>query len=364
MLCRFVIPDLLLPPAHWCCRLLAIAFAFQPSTAPAEVVTLGASKDTSLYQNNVNNSSGGGNAIFAGTNGDISPRRALIAFDVADSIPAGATITDVQLTLFLGQVAGSGMGGGGGNSTIELHRLLADWNEGTTQQQNPPNDSFATLGQGAPAANGDATWNARMFPATLWTNPGGDFVPMPSATLSVGSVLNAPYVWGSTGNLVSDVQQWLSTPASNFGWELVNADETTARNFRAFYSRETATAALHPQLQITYTDAAIAGDFNSDGRLTSADIPAMIAALTDLHAYQSAHNLSDAALLGVGDVDQNHVVNNADLQALLGKLNSDGDGAATVPEPATLLLLVTGGISCLLLVSNSPFRLPNCNVLT
>ena len=339
------------------CFVLALTAAVVPSAGFADTVTIGASKDTTIYQNNPNNSSGGGNGLFAGTNGDVSPRRSLIAFDIADNIPAGATITDVQLTLFLGQVAGSGMGGGGGNSTIELHRALADWNEGTTQQQNPPNDSFATLGQGAPAASGDATWNARMFPNTLWTNPGGDFVATPSATLSVGAVLNAPYVWESTASLVSDVQQWLSAPAINFGWELVNADETTARNFRAFYSRDTATAALHPQLQITYTDANIAGDFNGDGHLTSADIQAMITALTDLRAYQSAHDLSDAALLAVGDVDQNQVVNNADLQALLARLGSGGGSeTAIVPEPTTMALVATGGLCgmiCLILCRRS-----------
>ena len=145
---------------------------------------------------------------------------------------------------------------------------------------------------------------------------------------------STPYVWESTASLVSDVQQWLSAPAINFGWELVNADETTARNFRAFYSRDTATAALHPQLQITYTDANIAGDFNGDGHLTSADIQAMITALTHLRAYQSAHDLSNVALLAVGDVDQNQVVNNADLQALLARLGS-GRGKRSNYRPRT-----------------------------
>ncbi len=104
------------------CFFLTLMLAVVPSAGFADTVTIGASKDTTIYQNNPNNSSGGGNGLFAGTDGDVSPRHALIAFDIADNIPAGATITDVQLTLFLGQVAGSGMGGGGGNSTIELHR--------------------------------------------------------------------------------------------------------------------------------------------------------------------------------------------------------------------------------------------------
>src|SRR5262245_57590830 len=76
-------------------------------------ITIGASKDVTIFQNNVNNSSGGGYGLFAGTNGTGSPRRALIDFDIAGNLPAGATIQSVQLTLILGQVAGSGGGGGG-----------------------------------------------------------------------------------------------------------------------------------------------------------------------------------------------------------------------------------------------------------
>jgi hypothetical protein len=311
----------------------------------AATVKIGASKDATVYQNVVNNSSGGGNALFSGTNGMGSPRRGLIAFDVADDIPAGATITGVQLTLFLGQVAGSGGGVGGGTSTIELHRLLADWGEGIAQKQNPPNDSFAGLGQGAAANPGDATWNARFYPNTLWNMLGGDFAATASASTSVGTILNAASVWGSTSDLVGDVQQWLSTPTANFGWELVNADETTAMNFRAFYTRDAATAAFHPQLQITYNLAAVVGDFNGDGQVTSADIPSMIDALTDLDAFQSAHSLSDAELLAIGDVDHDHVVSNADLDALVKRIAvGGGSAAATVPEPATLILVLFGGL--------------------
>jgi hypothetical protein len=73
----------------------------------ADVVTFGADRDVSIFQNNVNNSLGGGPGFFAGTNAMNSPRRALISFDVAGSIPAGTTITNVQLTLTLGQVGGA-----------------------------------------------------------------------------------------------------------------------------------------------------------------------------------------------------------------------------------------------------------------
>jgi len=97
---------------------------------------------------------------------------------------------------------------------------LESWGEGTTGA----GGSIGGTGQGSTANPGDATWNARMFPGTLWTTPGGDHDAIASATLSVTSVINNPYTWLSTPGLVSDVQGWLDTPATNFGWEVINLD--------------------------------------------------------------------------------------------------------------------------------------------
>ena len=47
----------------------------------------------------------------------------------------------------------------------------------------------------------------------------------------------------------------------------------------------------------------VPGDFNRDGALNSADINSMLAALADLNAYKTAHGLSDADLLNIGDLD-------------------------------------------------------------
>ena len=211
----------------------------------ADAVTIGASKDATIFENNVNNSNGAGPGIFAGTNGMDSPRRGLIDFDIAGNVPAGATITNVQLTLYLGQVAG----GGSGAETIGLFELEADWGEGTTGS----GAMIGGTGQGFPANPGDATWNARFFPGTLWTTPGSDHDATASATTVVGSTINDPFTWLSTPALVSDVQGWLDTPSSNFGWALINLDETTPTDFRAFYTREFNGPTLRPELEITFT---------------------------------------------------------------------------------------------------------------
>jgi len=99
---------------------------------------------------------------------------------------------------------------------IELHKLLADWGEGTSQ-------ATGEEGQGAPATPNDATWRHRFFDTIFWTNEGGDFSAVVSASQSVGPV--GQYTW-SSAQMVADVQSWLENPASNFGW-LVLGDEST-----------------------------------------------------------------------------------------------------------------------------------------
>ena len=180
------------------------------------------------FENNVNNSNGAGPAMFAGTNGMDSPRRGLLDFAIAGNIPAGSSITSVQLTLFLAQVAGADAT----PRTIDLNALTANWGEGTTGMGSGVGGS----GQGFAANPGDATWNAAFFPGTLWASAGATFAALASASTLVSQTINGAYVWSSTAALVGDVQQWLDSPVSNFGWALVNADEMTATDFRAFYT--------------------------------------------------------------------------------------------------------------------------------
>src|SRR5262245_63981385 len=90
-------------------------FACVVATARADTITIGASKDATIYGGFVNNSNGAGPGVFAGTDGTPNRLRSLVAFDVAANVPSGAAITSVQLTLTLGMVAGSGGGMPGPN---------------------------------------------------------------------------------------------------------------------------------------------------------------------------------------------------------------------------------------------------------
>lgn len=218
----------------------------------ADVVTVGSSRDTTIYNNNVNNSAGGTVVMFSGTDGNAAIKRALVQFNIASNVPAGSTITDVQLTLYLGQVAGMATTGTAG---IGLHRLTADWGEGT----NGAGTSIAGDGQGFAAKDGDATWANRFFSSTSptsWATAGGDFIATSSAQTIVGATTNTGYIWISTPALVADVQGWVDNPSSNFGWLLENNNEVSMRTFRAFFTREETNSAWQPQLQITFTPPA------------------------------------------------------------------------------------------------------------
>jgi autotransporter-associated beta strand protein len=84
--------------------------------------------------------------------------------------------------------------------------------------------------------------------------------------------------------------------------------------------------------------AYLAGDFNRDGQVTPADLPATLSALTNLDGFSSTNSLSAAQLLSIGDLDHSGAVTNADLQPLLNLIASAGNGSiAPVPEPATLV---------------------------
>ncbi|MEO6327398.1 MAG: DNRLRE domain-containing protein [Ginsengibacter sp.] len=199
-------------------------------------VVLNATKDNTIYQNATSNSNGAGENFFSGNTAVSSPRRALIKFDIAAQIPAGASITSATLTLFCNKTIGS-------NTDISIHGLLADWGEGSS-------DAASNEGSGTAAATNDATWVSRFTLSSLWSSAGGDFTSTASATSVVGGS-GAAYNWTSL-QVTGDVQNWLNNSATNFGWILIG-DETISTTTKRFASRENPTAIQRPQLSVTYT---------------------------------------------------------------------------------------------------------------
>ena len=205
------------------------------SSVSAAIINLTPSKDNTLYEYDPaegDHSNGAGFHFFAGENGMGELRRSALAFDIAGHIPAGSTILAVTLSMNMSRTALDTA------RTVELHKLLADWGEGTSHA---PGEE----GDGAPATPNDATWRHRFFDTIFWTNQGGDFSATVSASQSVGPI--GQYAWTSA-QMVADVQSWLDTPGNNFGW-LVLGDESTIATAKRFDSRESASP---PMLTIQY----------------------------------------------------------------------------------------------------------------
>jgi spore coat protein A len=204
-------------------------------------VMLPPSHDTTLYGGSDEKEfgNGAGPGLFAGNNGVPEARRALIEFDLSQGIPPGSTITSVVLHLIVTRAQA-------GTSHLELHRVTASWAEGATRADGQG-------GAGTQAAEGDATWNHRVYPSTPWANPGGDYFASPSATATVGDE-------GTIGEwqdaaLADDVQRWLADPTSNFGWIVLSPDGGPAKRFG---SRE-APSATRPVLIVAFKPPVPAG---------------------------------------------------------------------------------------------------------
>lgn len=199
----------------------------------ADTTNLSLVADTSILAFFPDNNFGGGTTFTAGgrnPTGGGGLSRALLRFDIAAHLPAGATVNSAQLSVTVNNANGP-------NSTFDLHRLLAAWGEGGGDP-----------GPGSPAAAGEATWTDRLAPNTAWSSAGGDFQGTASASQTVAGL--GSYTFSAPG-MAADVQMWLDNPASNFGWLLRSQTETTAGTIRRFAGRLAAVGA--PQLMIDYS---------------------------------------------------------------------------------------------------------------
>ncbi len=238
-----------------CCLAFLLAWA-NPATAGS--IVLLPSKTNTLIQvasaSDQQLSNGLGDIYVGRTNQDgqgpatISIRRGLVEFDIADNIPAGATITGVALTV-------DDVRGLNGNQTVSLSQMYRDWGQGT---------SYFNGGQGAPATNGDATWYYTFYNAgdpsasPTWTAPGGQPGVDFSATASAASVIsvgspNQSFSWSSATSplMLADVQQWLDSPATDFGW-IMPGNESAGQTAKRFGGQYAVAPEAPPQLTVQY----------------------------------------------------------------------------------------------------------------
>ena len=146
--------------------MLAVALGgIAPSLASAQSININPNKDNTLYEyvpadGDLSNALG--DHFFTGETAMGELRRGVLAFDIAGNVPAGSTITSVALTLNMSRTPS------GTSRTVELHRLLADWGEGTSQ-------ASGQEGMGAPATTNDATWRHRFSNTIFWTTKAETF---------------------------------------------------------------------------------------------------------------------------------------------------------------------------------------------
>ncbi len=216
--------------------LLVAIFCWVTAATAQESQTLVPMKDNTLIEDATGSlSNGKGSLFFVGRTNQPqdSIRRGIIAFDIAKMIPNGSKITSATLTLTLEKTPG-------GNHSVELHKVLKEWGEGTSNHRG---------GRGDKASLGDVTWIHNRYDNQFWSNPGGDFLSTVSGVTIVGE--EGDYTWGSSEQMVTDVQNWLDKPEQNFGWLLLG-NETKRGTVKGFASREIMNSSAQPKLKITY----------------------------------------------------------------------------------------------------------------
>jgi hypothetical protein len=209
------------------------------TAARAATVAIPAARDTTLVEDPDGAlANGAGPAIFAGRTAatDNGVRRGLVVFDLLQGLPAipPSAMNIEEAALVLTNLTESNVA----PAEYRLHRVLADWGEGT---------SASSGGLGAAATPGDATWIHTFHAGSFWMHNGAQFAGQPSARL----IVTGPGVYRFEGDaLLRDVRFWARHPERNFGWILIG-DETHGQTARAFASRENPAPALQPVLEIT-----------------------------------------------------------------------------------------------------------------
>lgn len=229
----------------------------------ADEVDLIPIRDTTIMSNG--NCSGAGDYLFSGRVGSFGGghrQRALLDFDVAHQIPAGSTIESVTLTIWLISASPSGL-----PETHSLHRLFADWGEGTSDSQG---------GIGAPPTAGDATWTNRFHPGSPWSVSGGDYAMISSGSTTIG-LDSGYYTFESTAGLVADVQAWLDGTEEEHGWVMLG-NEATQYSAKKMGSREFEDGEVRPHLLVTYQPGVeCPADLDGSGSVDFADLLSLLA---------------------------------------------------------------------------------------
>lgn len=211
----------------------------------ADTVTLRATADVELHENAPDSNFGTGLTMVSGGLGVSAgneTRRSLVRFDPTPAIPSGSTVTSATLTVAVTRVPSTPV-----SSTFGLSRILQPWSET------------------------NATWITRLDVTALWSSAGAagaeDIAATPSSSVLVGGI--ASYSFASSSNLVADVQLWVDTPSTNFGWLLISDAEESLWTARHFATRESGANGPAVVVEFTRPSAAIPPELRELKRTTN-----------------------------------------------------------------------------------------------
>ena len=226
---------------------LAVAcFCLAAPCAHAGSISTTQCYDTFLNSHYPGNNNGGSTTFFTGMNGENGVMRALIRCDLPAAINERTTVTQVTLTL---KAAGLGPTGtsAGTAATETLKAITQPWGEG-----DKAGTTTTTYTVGQPCTTGEATWNQNECSIASWTTAGGTVAAPVSASANTPATDGATVTFtSSSGGMVTDVQSWIATPASNYGWRMSSTTEIVAGQAQRFYSSEAGTG--QPNLAMLYT---------------------------------------------------------------------------------------------------------------
>jgi len=223
--------------------LLTIAAWAGGSQAVADSAVLNPVADTFISQEYTNSNFGAMGFVNVGTTENMTAHRGMVLFDIAGAIPAGSAITSAQLILEATRLPSNGYN----NSDVGLHRMLRGWGEG---------DNAAGLPRDAAAADlNEANWYYRFAgTSSTWGVPGGqegvDYLAQSSAVTRVTDIDG--YGFGSTPEMIADVQFWLNNPGQNHGWMAISMQEHLPFTARRFGSREAVPSFDMPRLLVDF----------------------------------------------------------------------------------------------------------------
>lgn len=197
-------------------RLFALVpFLFGPAGLHAHEAEAVLAGEATVYENEAGNNGGGYSEVCIGNIETTATRRAFVRY-MLPTIPAGSTVYRVVWGIRQERVRDQGNGPLA--ATLQVRRVTAAWDEGDGS-----GGGLGPCGGGAPGAG--VTW------ATQPTVAAADGT---TAALSANNAVSV-VIDTNTGHdgLLADVQAWIDSGASNFGWRLAVVEEGTADNARA-----------------------------------------------------------------------------------------------------------------------------------